>query len=81
MIPSEVCGHPNMLCCWIAGSGARVADTLGDEEVMDELTNLLRKFTGDPGARFNTVPKTSPKIVPKSVLNSLTVQTPIFGIF
>ena len=46
---SEVAGQPNMLCCWIAGSGARVADTLGEEEVMDELTGLLRKFTGDPG--------------------------------
>ena len=27
----------------------KVADTLGDEEVLDELTGLLRKFTGDPG--------------------------------
>ena len=27
----------------------RVADTLGDDEVIDELTALLRKFTGDPG--------------------------------
>ena len=46
---SEVAAHPNMLCCWISGSGARAADTLGEGEVVSELTALLRKFTGDPG--------------------------------
>ena len=30
---SEVDGQPNLLCCWIAGSGAKVVDVIGDEEV------------------------------------------------
>ena len=30
-------------------SGPRVADTLEEGEVIDELTGLLRMFTGDPG--------------------------------
>ena len=40
---------------------------------------VFPKFCGErPGARFNRVLKTGPKIVPKSVPNSLTVQIPIF---
>lgn len=46
---SEVEGHPNLLACWIAGSGARIADQLTNSDLMDRLIWVLQKFTGDPG--------------------------------
>ncbi|TRY68923.1 hypothetical protein TCAL_05228 [Tigriopus californicus] len=46
---SEVEGHPNLLACWIASSGARIADQLSNSDLMDRIIWVLQKFTGDPG--------------------------------
>ena len=35
---SEVDVHNDTLVCWISGSGAKVADTLEDEEVTNEFS-------------------------------------------
>lgn len=39
---SEVEGHPNLLACWIAGSGARIADQLTNSDV--RITNLVPNY-------------------------------------
>lgn len=46
---SEVDSQPNMLCSWVAGQNAAIADNLDDEEVILTVTDVLRRFTGDPG--------------------------------
>jgi len=46
---SEVENQPNLLLCWIAGESAKIADHLDDEEIIQTVTDVLRKFTGDPG--------------------------------
>ena len=43
----EVLCQEGLLVAWIAGKGAEVMETLGEEEVIDTLSDLLRKLTGD----------------------------------
>ena len=40
---SEVEAQPNLLVCWVAGSGARVVDQLEDEEVREMLLRRTQK--------------------------------------
>eukprot|EP00095_Tigriopus_kingsejongensis_P004146 maker-scaffold703_size109190-snap-gene-0.19 protein:Tk04146 transcript:maker-scaffold703_size109190-snap-gene-0.19-mRNA-1 annotation:"peroxisomal n1-acetyl-spermine spermidine oxidase" len=46
---SEVKNQRDTLVCWISGSGARIADQMRDQEVLERVIWVLRKFTGDPG--------------------------------
>lgn len=41
-------GH--LLCGWIAGHESEYMETLSDQEVMGSVTQLVRRFTGQPGA-------------------------------
>ena len=38
---SEVEGQPNLLVCWVAGSGARVVDQLEDRDVRTDVHNSI----------------------------------------
>ena len=44
---SEVEGQPNLLLFWLTGAAVEVADCLEDQEVMEAVTGLLRRVTGD----------------------------------
>ena len=44
---SPVEGQASLLVCWVVGEAALVADRLEDAEIMKEVTELLRSFTGD----------------------------------
>ncbi|KAF5910197.1 peroxisomal N(1)-acetyl-spermine/spermidine oxidase, partial [Clarias magur] len=44
--PSERYGH--ILCGWIAGHESEYMETLPEEEVLHTVTQLLRRFTGNP---------------------------------
>ena len=44
---SEVEGQPNLLLFWVTGAAVEVADCLEDQEVMEAVTGLLRRVTGD----------------------------------
>ena len=41
-------GQERLLVCWVAGEAALVVDSVEDREVIDVVTRLLRRFTGDP---------------------------------
>ena len=45
---SPVEGQPSLLVCWVVGEAALVVDGLEDEEIIRQVTELLRTFTGDP---------------------------------
>ena len=45
---SSVEGQERLLVCWVAGQAALVADSVEDSEVIEVVTRLLRRFTGDP---------------------------------
>ena len=45
---SPVEGQARLLVCWVVGEAAVVADRLEDVEIIKEVTELLRTFTGDP---------------------------------
>ncbi|KAJ8248443.1 hypothetical protein GJAV_G00242070 [Gymnothorax javanicus] len=44
--PTERCGH--VLCGWIAGHESEYMETLPEAEVLESITKLIRRFTGDP---------------------------------
>ncbi|XP_077585783.1 peroxisomal N(1)-acetyl-spermine/spermidine oxidase [Stigmatopora nigra] len=44
--PSERFGH--ILCGWIAGHEASYMETLSEQEVLNAVTQLVRRFTGNP---------------------------------
>ncbi|XP_054886115.1 peroxisomal N(1)-acetyl-spermine/spermidine oxidase-like [Poeciliopsis prolifica] len=44
--PAERYGH--LLCGWIAGHESEYMETLPEPEVMDAVTKLVRRFTGNP---------------------------------
>ena len=45
---SPVEGQARLLVCWVVGQAARVADSLEDGEIINQLTKVMRTFTGDP---------------------------------
>ena len=45
---SPVEGQASLLVCWVVGQAALVADRLEDGEIIKQVTQLLRTFTGDP---------------------------------
>ena len=45
---SPVEGQARLLVCWVVGQAAMVADSLEDGEIINQLTKVLRTFTGDP---------------------------------
>ena len=45
---SPVEGQARLLVCWVVGQAALVADRLEDGEIVKQVTQLLRTFTGDP---------------------------------
>lgn len=44
--PTERYGH--MLCGWIAGHESEYMETLSEQEVLQTVTQLIRRFTGNP---------------------------------
>ena len=45
---SPVEGQPSLLLFWVVGDAAKVVDGIDDQQILDTMTWLLRKFTGDP---------------------------------
>ena len=45
---SPVEGQARLLVCWVVGRAAVVADSLEDGQIIQQVTELLRTFTGDP---------------------------------
>ena len=45
---SPVEGQARLLVCWVVGRAAVVADRLEDGQIIQQVTELLRTFTGDP---------------------------------
>lgn len=60
--PTERFGH--VLCGWIAGHESEYMETLSEQEVMQVVTQLVRRFTGNPA------------ITPKRVLRSQWFHDP-----
>lgn len=44
--PTERYGH--ILCGWIAGHESECMETLSEQEVLQTITQLIRRFTGNP---------------------------------
>lgn len=44
---SPVEGQPSLLLFWVVGDAAKEVDCIDDKQIMDTMTWLLRKFTGD----------------------------------
>ncbi|XP_003964196.2 peroxisomal N(1)-acetyl-spermine/spermidine oxidase [Takifugu rubripes] len=60
--PTKRFGH--LLCGWIAGHESEYMETLSDQEVMGSVTQLVRRFTGNP------------TITPKRILRSQWFHDP-----
>jgi len=43
----EVEGQPKMLVAWVGGLAAETVDSLADDQIIDCIGHLVRKFTGD----------------------------------
>ncbi|XP_068083290.1 peroxisomal N(1)-acetyl-spermine/spermidine oxidase [Anabrus simplex] len=63
----ELEGSQHVICAWVAGPEAAKMEHCSDEEVAEECTRILRKFTGDPSLPF-----------PTSVLRSKWCTNPYF---
>lgn len=50
----ELAGSQHVLCAWVSGREAADMELCSDEEVVDSMTRLLRKFTGDPTLPYPT---------------------------
>ena len=44
---AEVEGQPKLLLFWVTGAAVEAADGLEDAEIIEDVTGLLRRVTGD----------------------------------
>ena len=70
---AEVEGQPRLLLCWVTGDAAEVADGLEDVTVIEAVTRLLRRVTGDlalpPPDRLLRSVTASHQIVQNTIIN------------
>ncbi|XP_051158827.1 peroxisomal N(1)-acetyl-spermine/spermidine oxidase-like isoform X1 [Leptopilina boulardi] len=50
----EIASSQHVLCAWVCGKEAAEMELCSDEQVVNSLTQVLRKFTGDPTLPYPT---------------------------